>query len=217
MNLSMPGITLSHSDDMLVIESERPLKVLSSAVVGGGLIRTRRIVNAYVDKDYRHTNPQDDLTKRAASQGISEPFAGLMTAVPLRKARASAVRDGGLAVAAIITAGLGNLTSAGLSEPHRTGTGTINIILLVDANLTPGAMANAIITATEAKTHILLSRGATTEDGHPGTGTSTDSVVVACTGNGESLPFAGTATPVGWLIGRAVREALNAALGLNNT
>jgi adenosylcobinamide amidohydrolase len=44
------------------------------------------------------------------------------------------------------------------------------------------------------------------------TGTSTDAVVVACTGRGDILPYAGPVTPVGWLIGRGMRAALAAAL-----
>ena len=39
-------------------------------------------------------------------------------------------------------------------------------------------------------------------------GSSTDSVVVACTGSGEELSYAGPATPVGWLAARAVRAAM---------
>jgi adenosylcobinamide amidohydrolase len=33
-----------------------------------------------------------------------------------------------------------------------------------------------------------------------------------CTGRGPVLPYAGPATPVGWLIGRCVRQALKEAL-----
>ena len=37
---------------------------------------------------------------------------------------------------------------------------------------------------------------------------STDAVVVACTGRGKPLFYAGPATTVGWLIGRCVRKGL---------
>ena len=47
-----------------------------------------------------------------------------------------------------------------------------------------------------------------TPEGDPASGTSTDSVVVACTGRGEELGYAGPATPVGWLAARAVRAAM---------
>jgi adenosylcobinamide amidohydrolase len=48
-----------------------------------------------------------------------------------------------------------------------------------------------------------------TPQGEPATGTSTDAVVVACTGRGEQLRYAGPATPAGWLAARAVRTAMD--------
>ena len=84
--------------------------------------------------------------------------------------------------------------------------GTINTVLLIDAALTPAAMVNAVITATEAKTMTLDEWAVRTLDGLPASGTTTDSVVIACTGRGEMLGYAGPATPVGWLLARAVRE-----------
>ncbi len=74
-------------------------------------------------------------------------------------------------------------------------------------------MVNAVIITTEVKTHLLLERGVRIPGGHVATGTSTDAVVVACTGRGDSLPYAGPATRVGWLIGQSVRQALGGALG----
>jgi adenosylcobinamide amidohydrolase len=44
------------------------------------------------------------------------------------------------------------------------------------------------------------------------TGTSTDAIVVVCTGRGALLSYAGPATPAGWLIGRCVRQAMEEAL-----
>jgi adenosylcobinamide-phosphate synthase len=125
-----------------------------------------------------------------------------MTAVYLHQAQAVTLRDDELTLAGVVTAGLSNPASPGLSPAAALAAGTINIILLVDAQLTPAAMVNAVITATETKTQLLLERGVRTPEGNPATGTSTDAVVVACTGRGDPLPYAGPATLVGWLIGR---------------
>jgi adenosylcobinamide hydrolase len=84
--------------------------------------------------------------------------------------------------------------------------------LLIDAHLTPAAMVNAVITATEAKTNILLEQSVSTPEGHPATGTSTDAIVIACTGRGKPLPYAGPATLIGSLIGRTVRQTLSQAI-----
>ncbi|WP_297552507.1 adenosylcobinamide amidohydrolase, partial [Thermococcus sp.] len=82
---------------------------------------------------------------------------------------------------------------------------TINIALIIEEGLTVGAMANAIMTATEAKTYTLLSLG------YNATGTTSDGIgVFAFKGEKE---WAGTATRLGLDIGRAVREALKESLG----
>lgn len=75
--------------------------------------------------------------------------------------------------------------------------------------------AEALVLCSEnpLKVNLLLERGARMSEGYAATGTSTDAVVVGCTGRGDLLPCAGPATPVGWLIGRSVRQALGEALG----
>lgn len=217
MHVDIPNITTTFNRQVIILQSRRPLTALSSAVVGGGLVRARFIINRHVDKNYNHPNPPADLRRFAGGLGITGPFIGMMTAAYLDGAQAVTLRRGRLAVAAVLTAGFTNPASAGVSPPVKLRPGTINIILLVDAGLAPAAMVNAVITATEAKTGVLQQYGVVTPEGHPATGTSTDSVVVACTGRGPDLPYAGPATPVGWLIGQSVRQALARALDCWNS
>jgi len=212
MDLDFPGVVASLAADALIVRSDQHLRTLASAVVGGGFTRTRCIVNRHVHKDYDDPDPAGDLLTFARARGIDEPFVGLMTAVRLSHARAATRRDGGVRVATVVTAGVGNSTAAGLSPPAVRAPGTVNVIVVVDANLTPSAMVDAVITLTEAKTQLLLERDVRTSGGHPATGTSTDAVVVACTGRGAPLPYAGPVTHVGWLIGRTVRCVLGEAL-----
>lgn len=205
LDLQFPGVAVNSNADVIRLQSEQPLRILSSAVVGGGLAQARFIINRHVDKNYNHPHPPHDLRDFAAGCGIAEPFVGLMTAAYLDGVKTVTLRENGLTVSAVITAGFSNPTAAGLSLPAVLTPGTINMIFLIDAQLSPAAMVNAVITATEAKTDVLLQRGISTPAGHPATGTSTDAIVVACTGKGEPLPYAGPATVVGWLIGRCVR------------
>jgi len=153
-----------------------------------------------------------DLVAFARSQGINEAFVGQMTAVSLQQARAVTLRAETLTVAAVVTAGVNNATTPGLSAPVTPGPGTINMILLIDACLPPAAMVHAVITATEVKTQVLMARGVRTPEGYAATGTSTDALAVASTGSGTPLAYAGPVTLVGWLIGRCVRAALEEAL-----
>ena len=114
-------------------------------------------LNRHVHHDYNCLDPIADLLAFAKSQGISEAFVGQMTAVSLQKARAVTLRAEFLTVAAVVTAGLCH--NPGLSSPVTPGPGTINMILLIDACLTPAAMVNAVITATEVKTQVLMAVG----------------------------------------------------------
>lgn len=207
----LPGITVTTGRRAVRVSSDRPLAVLSSAVVGGGFRSVREILNAHVDDKYDGERPDEDLAAVAADLGVSDRFVGLMTAAYTEYARWSVESLGDLSVAAVVSVGLSNTSSAGVTPPigvDAPAPGTINIVLLVDGALTPAAMVNAVITATEAKTMTLAEWDVHTPEGDPASGTSTDTVVVACTGRGEELSYAGPATPVGWLAARAVRGAM---------
>jgi iron complex transport system ATP-binding protein len=212
MNIPIHGISISQTPEVIHVRSESPLNVLSSAIVGSGFRHVSHILNAHVDKDYNSTNPKADLRSLARRCGVDGPFVGLLTAVYLRKARLAFFEEDGLSVGALITAGVGNASSVGITQPYRHQAGTINIILLLDANLTRSAMLNAFIVATEAKTAIIQARDIRTPDGDLATGTSTDTVTIATTGKGKLQNYAGSITTVGWLIGRAVRQALEKSL-----
>jgi adenosylcobinamide hydrolase len=213
----LPGITLTIGRRAVRVSSESPLMVLGSAVVGGGYGKAREILNVHVDDKYDGERPDEDLAAVAAGLGVDGPFVGLMTAAYTQFARCAVEALGDLTVAAVVSVGLSNTSSAGVSPPVEGGAagdaaapgpGTINVILLVDGALTPAAMVNAVITATEAKTMTLTEWDVKTPEGDAASGTSTDTVVVACTGRGEEMSYAGPATPAGWLAGRTVRAAM---------
>lgn len=207
--IDFPGVEVTLNSEFMLLRSRSPLFVLASSVVGGGFSQAASILNRHVHKNYHHPDPAAELQMFARDLGIEEPFIGLMTAAYVDRARAVTLPDGETTVAVIGTAGVTNATAAGLSQPAPYLPGTINLILLIDAQLTPAAMVNAVITATEAKTDVLQRRGIVTPEDQPATGTSTDAVVVACTGRGQPLAYAGPATRVGWLIGRGVRQVLS--------
>jgi iron complex transport system ATP-binding protein len=212
MTLDFPQVALETDDSVLIVRSEVPLVTLSSAVVGGGFGRVHAVVNRHVNKGYDCDDPARDLREFALKRGIVGEFVGLLTAVWMRKARTLTVREGDLTVSALITARVSNACAAGLSQPQHVEPGTINIMVFVDGKLSQGAMVNAIKTISEAETSVLHARGIKTAEGYPATGTSTDAIVVACTGRGTELPYAGPLTPVGFLIARCVRACLEMAL-----
>jgi adenosylcobinamide amidohydrolase len=223
IEISRLDVTLDLTPAHLWLRSERPLRFLSSAPGGDGVATGRHIIGLYVDKDYRSDEPERDLAALAARLGIAagEGWVGLMTGVALDKAAVAVREHDGLAVAAIVTVGLGNTSAAG-RDP--TGgwfapsprPGTINTIVVASAPLTAAGAVNAAMTATEAKTLALIERGIRTRDGELASGTSSDAIVIAApaspSATAQPLRYAGTATTFGWLIGRAVREAVASRL-----
>lgn len=211
-SIAIPGITIEQDPCALFIHSEQPLHTISSGLSGGGIQRLHSIVNMHVVKGYDNPDPIGDLENFVRRSNVNGPYIGMMTAAYILEAELSILTAGGLRVCTITTAGLSNPISAGLTPPLKLRPGTINSIILVDGSLTEAAMVNAIMTATEAKTGLLHARSEHTPEGHPTTGTSTDSLVIACTGKGEPLPYACAVTPVGYLIARTVRESLETVL-----
>ncbi|MCX7852253.1 MAG: adenosylcobinamide amidohydrolase [Caldilineales bacterium] len=211
----MPGVHLHRRPTALHVESDHELSCLGSAVLGGGALRARHIINLGVPSQYRCGRHLDDLECAARELGIASPFVGLLTAARLEDAQVSIEHDEVTTVAAIVTLGISHPTAAGVSTAvqRRNGreVGTINTIVLVDGRLAPGAHVNALITATEAKSLALVECSVRTPEGHLASGTGTDALVVACTDRGAWFEYGGPISTVGALLGRAVRSAtLNA-------
>lgn len=222
IEISPLAATLYLTPAHLWLRSERPLRFLSSAPGGDGVTVGRHIISLYVDKTYRSDVPERDLAALAERLGVAanEGWVGLMTGVALDKAAVVVREHDGLAVAAVVTVGLGNASAAGrdptggwFESPPPPG--TINTIVLVGAPLTTAGAVNAAMTATEAKTLALTDRGIRTRAGELASGTSSDAIVIAAplpTDGSPPLRYAGTATALGWLVGRAVREAITSRL-----
>jgi len=90
-------------------------------------------------------------------------------------------------------------------------TGTINILLLTNAVLTTGAMARAIITATEAKTAALqdLKYMSTPTPQVQATGTGTDTITILSGIDKQNIiRYTGGHTKIGELIAKATKTAV---------
>ena len=92
--------------------------------------------------------------------------------------------------------------------------GTINVILLTNATLSEGAMARAIITATEAKTAALqdLDVRSTCSPQYQATGTGTDNIIVVSGKMGKPLLLTSGHTKMGELIGSSTKITVTEAL-----
>ncbi|GAA2417705.1 adenosylcobinamide amidohydrolase [Actinomadura vinacea] len=191
------------------------MRMISSALVGGGVGPGGWVLNAQVPGEYSRLDPVEHLRELAASLGLRGPGVGMLTAAAVdRTMRAS---DKG--VNACATVGLRVPTwaaaPAGASDPELAPVddaaqvfprpGTVNILVEVPAALSDAALVNAVMTATEAKTQALL------EAGYSCTGTASDAICVAAPiPVTEAEPFAGPRSTWGARIARAVHSAVYA-------
>ncbi|GGW55170.1 adenosylcobinamide amidohydrolase [Streptomyces lucensis JCM 4490] len=182
-------------------------RMISSAVLGGGIGERSWVLNAQVSHGYRRTDPERHLAGLARDAGAGGPGVGLMTAADVR-AHGHASDQG---VTAVATAGLGvrgwaASPAEGVTTAARPG--TVNIVVAVPAALTDAALVNAVATTTEAKVQALL------DAGYDCSGTPTDAVCVAARSprpGGEVHAFAGPRSLWGARVARAVHQAVHAA------
>jgi adenosylcobinamide hydrolase len=205
---AIEGVAVDVGPEAVVVRAKRPLTVLSSAVVGGGLGPARAIVNLHVDRNCPWEDAETRLAPFVTRRRLPSPWVGLLTAAWTERAQVAAESAHGLQALVVATVGLGNTISAGRSAAARAAPGTINTIVVVDAVVEPGALVNLALTVTEVKTQVLSEAGVRCADGAHASGTSTDAVVVAATGRGSPARFGGPISDAGWVVARAARRAL---------
>ncbi|PKV90010.1 adenosylcobinamide amidohydrolase [Streptomyces sp. TLI_146] len=181
-------------------------RMVSSAVLGGGIGERGWVLNAQVSHGYGRTDPDSHLAELAREAGVDGPGVGLMTAADVR--RYGHAHDGG--AEAVATAGLGVRGWAASPEeglPGPAQPGTINIIVAVPVALSDAALVNAVATATEAKVQALLGAG------YDCSGTPTDGMCIASRTPGDDVhAFAGPRSLWGARLARAVHGAVRAAV-----
>jgi len=208
----VPGVTWEAAEGWLRVDSERPLRVIATAPANGGMSSVRYFLSIAAPANLDCDAPEEAIGEAARALGIDGPFVGFMTAVDLRNAVSATASDGERQVTVVATVGVTNATRPGETRFDTPAPGTVNIVVVVDADLPPVALAELLALTAETKALTLIEAGATVADGRPASGTSTDAYAIACTGEGSFERYAGSVSPVGYLVGRAVRQALQAGL-----
>lgn len=196
------------SDDgarpVLVWTSPMPVRTLSTAVLGGGLADRAWIVNAEVALDYRHDDPEAHLRAIATNLGLATGTGvGLLTAA--RVLEVASAEDAGACCDATVGVSIPTWAAAPDGDGVPWTPGTINLVCWVPAAMGDAALANLLVTVTEAKSQALL------EAGVPGTGTASDAVVVCCPPGGTEQ-YGGPRSTWGARLARATHGAVRSGL-----
>ena len=190
---------------------------------GGGIKKTRAILNVEVPKGYGdkslHADPEALIVESSKKVSFTGDFVSMITAACVHNFALASKTEEGIGVSVIATAAddEGNTCNYGESSGEDIKAtiieGTINIMVIIDGNPTESSLVSSIITATEAKAVAMRELDIRSRySGDPATGTITDAIVVAETGRGESIVYAGPASKLGQLVGWCTRKAVKEAI-----
>lgn len=221
------GEKIVTSGRTLIVHLPDGRRTISTSWLNGGIRDDlRAIFNQQLGND------PEDLGGRSVDEYLAEKArcvnldpkdsTGLLTSASMKNASVRTMSFRDLEVTAIVTAGI-DVNGGRAGDPasyyqeggrfEKIG-GTINSILLIDADLPPYALPRAVMTATEAKTCALQRLAAPSRYSSGfATGSGTDMIAISSNRkSGLKLTDAGKHSKLGELIGNTIIEAITEAL-----
>jgi adenosylcobinamide hydrolase len=227
------GDEVHRYEKSIVIPFEGERKVLSTSPINGAYREDLKFVfnhdgnpGAGIECKLKAPTYEEHMYLIAEELGLEpEKTAGISTAASMENVSIKEENYRDLTVTAIVTGGI-EVNGGRIGDPsyyyeedgkyENIKEGTINIILVIDADLTPGAITRALVSCTEGKTAAIqelvegshYSRGLATGSGTDGT------IIVSNSESPLRLTGAGNHSKLGELIGVVVKEAVKEALFL---
>jgi len=198
------------TEHFIQLQSDIPLKTVSSAVHNPGIGWHNCLLNRSVPSDYVISDVKSEVNEFLQRGHFSPTNTVVMlTAVPTALVAINELAAPFGSVIVAVTAGVGNAVD--VSRVHerqdKPYIGTINTWVIINGCLSEEAFFQAMMTATEAKTKALQSENIRDErSGTIATGTATDSLLIAATQKGEEMLYGGPITEVGKMIAKGVFE-----------
>lgn len=207
------------TDHHIHMDFGEPMQVLSSAVLNGGSVQARHFVNWRVTHDPRlnYSDPATSLQSYCDDLNLSGGTIGMMTAAYMASGRMRQVFVEGEELFALTTTGLGNARRIGDPADERpTSVGTINLVVVTTAELSPSAEVEALMMMTEAKAAALQNlsiRSPVSDKIATGTGTDALAIVSARKGTRSSVQqYVGKHLSFGEALGRCVLDTIEQSL-----
>ena len=217
----MPGVSLSHSSELVRVSFSRPYLALSSAVLNGGYCHASDFLNVRVARHGPDNAEDPAVTLQRLSDELSCPgtTVGMMTAASLDSLRVVSGSIDGETLAVLVTTGMENARSAGDQAEYRSldmvppDRGTINLAIITSAQIAEAALVEMVAIATEAKVAVLHELAVRSPvSGRLATGTGTDAIAVFSGHGPGRARFAGKHTLLGEQLGKQVMDAVRSSV-----
>jgi len=211
---------LQHNGDHIHVAFSSPQRVMSSAILNGGLIKADHIVNRKVPQNSSSCEaPDRSLLDYANTQGWQGNVVGMMTAASMNSLCIKQAYVEGVDITVLVTTGINNARRAGDKADIQDllgiteEVGTINLILICSARLSDAAMLEAVMVATEGKAAALQDADVLSPVSRRlATGTGTDAIAVVSGDGPQEIAFCGKHVLLGEWIGRLVIAAITSSL-----
>ena len=195
------------TEDTLIIEFLKPVKSLSSTVLGGGFRRLTHVMFHEVGKNFNEKKPEKyarDIVSRYKLP--TDTTAVFLTAVDV--AREYVDREIESPIKSRFVATLGFSPLACIGKKIHNGSSTINMLLVVDKNLSNSALAELSGLISSLKTLALVDLGFSCNNYGRAYATVTDAFIVASEEVGVEERYCGPATMIGSAVSNLVYTAI---------
>ena len=215
---------LKQTPEHVCVQFSTEHPVLSSAVFNGGECHASNILIMKVAENVEGTkqiveNPENTLAEYCRQLQLSGTTVGMMTSASMDSFRRVSRSSQGVEISALVTAGISNARCAGDRADRRKfqtdadPTGTINIIILTNATMSPAAMVESVMLAAEAKTVAMRKLSVKSPvSGTIATGTGTDAIAVVNGFGSETIRYCGKHVIFGEMLASVVIEAITESL-----
>ncbi len=204
----------------LIVNFRGRIRALGTTVLGGGLKYLTHVVFKTVDENFNHPEPSNYARELVLELGLPQTTTAVfLTAVDVLDNKVVKYSEKPVDILTICTVGLENpscIYSLG-SSPNSVS--TINILGVVDVELTDEGLVDLFRTITEAKTLAVVDLGLSCGS-YRASGTVSDAVIAGHTianSHKDRIKYAGMATDIGNAIARLVYESVHEAVLKNLT
>ena len=213
-------------DQFVHVEFKDSVRMVSSAILNGGFQTTDHFLNAKVDANFRgektdFESPEITLQALVDSKNWKGNCVGMMTAALMSSFRSVRMEKQGVWIDVLVTSGVSNARRAGDKADYQfmnescQKIGTINVLVLTNAQLSDAGMVECVMMVAEAKAACLQDLKVHSPlGGLVATGTGTDSTAIAC-GTGPIVQYCGKHVLFGEILAKATYQAIHESLSLD--